>query len=266
VILDWLTSEQTVKSREHYQSLTYETMRSLALDDSLDDSERVGFPATYRKAKERMLFDDIVSKLTNLALDNQLFIDIGSGFSKLTECFISQLRSRGTRMVFSDSEEMLGLFPKNADIELIPGPFPENWPQLAHLRNQATAVLCYSVLHMVAHEGNVLGFADHLTALLKTGGQLLIGDIPNASKRARFFGSERGRRSHQNFAAEHPGLADPADVPHEFLTPPLGSLDDSFILSLVAHFRCQGFGAYVMPQNTGLPFFNRREDILVVKH
>lgn len=231
----------------------------------MSDSERVGFPPSYREGREQHIYEDIASKLTNLHLDNQLFMEIGCGYSRLTAHFISQLKARGTRMVFSDSEEMLALFPEDPALHLVPGRFPANWSQLSRWEGAANAVLCYSVLQMVAQAGGVTEFVDHLGLLLADGGQLLIGDIPNASKRARYFASAAGRQFHRDYVAAQGLNVDPEEVPAEFLNPPPGSLDDTFVLSLVARFRNRGFDAHVLPQSPHLPFFNRREDLLVVK-
>lgn len=240
-------------------------MRGLATNTAMSDSERVGFPPSYREGREAHIFDDVASKLTHLRLENQLFIEIGSGYSRLTACFMDQLQARGTRMVFSDSAEMLALFPESPAVERVPGRFPDNWSQFAPWEGRADAVLCYSVLQMVAEAGGVEEFVDHLGMLLASGGQLLIGDIPNASKRARYFASEAGRQYHRDYVARHGLEADANEVPAEFLNPPPGSLDDSFILTLAARFRRRGFDAYILPQSPHLPFFNRREDLLVVK-
>lgn len=252
-----------MKSKEHYGSLTYESMRLLALDKRLEDSERVGFPPSYRQGREQLIYEDIASKVTNLDLDEQIFLEVGSGFSRLTEEFILRLSEHRTQMVFSDSEEMLAHFPKHPLLTLVPGPFPDNWGALAEWHGRAGAVLCYSVIQMVCKSGDVFDFLDHLGMLLRSGGQLVIGDVPNDSKRARFFGSEEGRRFHREFAKQH-GLA--PEVPPEFLTPASGSLDDAFVFAVLARFRSRGYEAYVLPQSTDLPFANRREDILVIKH
>jgi SAM-dependent methyltransferase len=261
-----VTAPKIVKSKEHYQSLTYDSMRRLAQDKTIADSERVGFPPAYRQGKEELLFEDIVSKLTNLRLSEQVFVEVGCGFSKLTEYYIDRLTGKGTKMVFSDSEEMLALFPPGELLELIPGPFPANWSAMAHLEGEASAVLCYSVAQMVYEHGDIFDFLDHLGRLLAEGGQLLIGDIPNASKRARFFKSERGRRFHRDYVGGDDPPGEGPEVPSEFLNPPPGSIDDSFLLSVVERFRSSGFEAYILPQPEELPFSNRREDILVIKN
>ncbi len=259
---DFVKQLMSMHTKVDYASLTYESMRRMALDTSLEDSERVGFPVSYRQNREQEILDDICSKLTNLNAPKQLFVEVGSGYSNLTRLLIERQKKYETRMVFCDSEEMLSLFPSNPLIECVPGPFPENWPTMSRFESMADVVLCYSVIQMVATAGSVFSFVDYLASLLKSGGQLLIGDIPNESKRARFFSTERGRASHIEFARTH-GLS--CDVPREFLTPARGSLDDSFIFSLIARFRSRGYEAYVLPQREELPFANRREDILVFK-
>jgi hypothetical protein len=252
-----------VNNKSHYDSLTYESMRQLALDDSVGDSERVGFPSAYREGREECIVEDIAGKLTNMEREGQTFIEVGSGYSQLTQQIISRLSRKNTRMIFSDSEEMLSLIPRHPLIDLVPGPFPANWNEMSRWEGSADMVLCYSVTQMVCKAGNVLEFADRLAMLLRSGGQLLIGDLPNDSKRARFFSSEEGRRFHREFAARHHLQG---EMPRSFLHPEPGSLDDAFVISFLTRFRSQGYEAYVMPQHPNLPFANRREDILIVKH
>ena len=53
------------------------------------------------------------------------------------------------------------------------------------------------------------------------------------------------------------------DVAFNVLEP--GAFDDAVVLAIVSRCRSAGFDAYVVPQHEGLPFANRREDILVVR-
>ena len=64
---------------------------------------------------------------------------------------------------------------------------------------------------------------------------MLIGDIPNASKKKRFLSSE-----------------------------PL-CIDDSVIFSILQRYRSMGCESYLLEQLSGLPMNNTREDILIVK-
>jgi hypothetical protein len=86
---------------------------------------------------------------------------------------------------------------------------------------------------------------------------MLIGDVPNLSKRRRFFGSANGVRFHQQFMHTQ-------SLPEvHFNRLERHQIDDSVILALITRARNQGFDAYVLPQPPGLPFANRREDILI---
>ena len=88
---------------------------------------------------------------------------------------------------------------------------------------------------------------------------MLIGDIPNVSKRKRFFASETGVRFHKDYMK-----TDEAPVV-EFNKVEFDQIDDAVVMSLVQRARAQGFDAYVVPQNPALPMANRREDILIVR-
>lgn len=86
---------------------------------------------------------------------------------------------------------------------------------------------------------------------------MLIGDIPNISKRKRFFSSENGISFHQNFT----GTSEVPEV--NFLQIEDDKIDDAVLLGLIMRVRAQGFDAYWLPQHGGLPMSNRREDILI---
>ena len=53
-------------------------------------------------------------------------------------------------------------------------------------------ILSYSVLHYVFVQQPLYEFLDTSLGLLADGGQMLLGDIPNVSKRKRFFSSAAG--------------------------------------------------------------------------
>jgi len=100
---------------------------------------------------------------------------------------------------------------------------------------------------------------DACLALLAPGGQLLIGDVPNVSKRKRFFASAAGVRAHQRFTGtdEAPAVA--------FNVPERAKIDDAVVFSVLARARAAGFDAFVVPQAADLPMANRREDILITR-
>lgn len=88
---------------------------------------------------------------------------------------------------------------------------------------------------------------------------MLIGDIPNVSKRKRFFASEAGIKFHQSFMQTD-------EIPDvDFRSVEFNRIDDAVLLGVIMRARAQGCDAYWLPQAEGLPMANRREDLLIAK-
>jgi SAM-dependent methyltransferase len=150
---------------------------------------------------------------------------------------------------------MLAQLPDAPRVTKVAGRFPHE--VAAHALGAFDAILAYSVLQYVFDEGDVLAFLDAALALLAPGGSLLLGDIPNVSKRARFLSSGPGKRFHEE-------LTGSAEPPPPALTDPApGGLDDDVVLRLVTQARAAGYDAYLSPLAPELPLANRREDIVV---
>ena len=107
---------------------------------------------------------------------------------------------------------------------------------------------------------NPFYFIDEAVKLLNDGGRLLIGDIPNISKRNRFFASNTGLKFHQNFTKTN------TSPEYEFNTLIEDKIDDSLVFAILSRYRNAGFEAYLLEQPINLPMRNRREDILIVKN
>ena len=120
-------------------------------------------------------------------------------------------------------------------------------------------ILVYSVLQYVFVDASVFDFVDACLELLAPEGQLLIGDIPNVSKRKRFFSSEEGARFHR----EYTGTTDRPEV--WFNAVERSKIDDAVVLGILARARAAGFDAHVLPQAPDLPMANRREDIQITR-
>ena len=243
-----------------FEEITYESFRRRAEDPSLSLHEKVGFPDSYREGKEGLILDDIASKLTRLSLREQVVVDVGAGCGGLARLMMDRCADQGHRLIQVDSPEMLALLPEAPHVEQVPGRFPDDCAGLLdELGGRADCVLAYGVLPCVFAEANVFEFVDRALELLAEGGQLLLADLANHSKRKRFFASETGVRFHQEFME----TSDRPDVAFNVLEP--GAFDDAVVLAIVSRCRSAGFDAYVVPQHEGLPFANRREDILVVR-
>jgi 2-polyprenyl-3-methyl-5-hydroxy-6-metoxy-1,4-benzoquinol methylase len=243
-----------------YDGYNYERFRQLAQDPTLSRYEKIGFPDSYRQGKEELIFQDIVSKLPLLSGRRKLHVlDIGAGCSGLQEQIADLCREADHRLFVSDSAEMLKLIDERPHQVKMPGLFPETADAILAQSGGVDVIICYSVLHCVFVDSNVWYFLDRIMELLNDGGQALIGDIPNHSKRKRFFASANGVEFHKKFmnTDQAPQV--------EFNRPEPGKIDDALLLSMVMRCQASGCDAYVVPQREGLPFANRRDDLIVRK-
>lgn len=247
-------------SYARFKNLSFDRFRQLALDDSMSRYEKIGFPNSYRQGKEEHIFKDITGKLRNLEQRNKVVLDIGPGCSGLAFLLIELCRRNEHTLLLVDSEEMLSHLPDESFVRKIPSYYPKGCGWLFETyANRVDVILTYSVIHYVFTESNVFDFVDRSIGLLAANGEMLIGDIPNLSKRRRFFSSPAGVRYHQEFTGT-------SEVPKvEFNTLETGDIDDAVILSLLMRCRNSGVEAYLLPQSDELPMANRREDILIRK-
>ena len=242
-----------------FDRLTFADFRKMANDDSLSQYQKIGFPDAYRAGAEEAIFDDIVSKLPPLTERAKRVLDIGPGCSGLPHMLLELSARHGHEVTFVDSAEMLAQIPDHPHLTKLPGAFPHEVQLPDAAEGTFDAILSYSVLHYVFAEGNVWAFLDRAIQLLAHGGSLLIGDVPNASKRKRFFSSPAGIEFHKRFMEtdEPPAVS--------FKRPEPGKIDDAVIAGLLSRARASGYDAYVLPLRSDLPLANRREDILVVR-
>ncbi len=246
------------KDPERFSELSFEDFRRMATDDSLSKYERIGFPNEYRQGKEAAIFADIVSKLPALGDRAKTILDIGPGCSDLPRMLDDLCDRQGHTLVLVDSEEMLAHHGDRPGLEKFAGQFPSGPGVLDRYREGVDGILAYSVLSIVfSEQQSVFAFLDSAMELLAPGGSMLIGDVPNISKRMRFFSSAAGRRYHREFTGRD------EDPTVEFGRPQPGRIDDAVVLGLVARARAAGYDAYPVPQPDDLPLANRREDILV---
>ena len=127
-------------------------------------------------------------------------------------------------------------------------------------------VLIYSVMNTLSDQEEAVEFMDKAVGLIAPGGRLLLGDIANGDRKARFLESASGKA----FEAEwRKDLAASAQAVTISDLPGGGSVfrpTDGFILSLMARYRERGFDTYLLPQPPALPFGNTREDLLIRRY
>lgn len=238
---------------------SFEDFRSLATDTSLSKYEKIGFPNAFRENKEALIFADILTKLPLLAEKGKTVLDIGPGCSDIPQMLIAVCEKNGHKLAFADSAEMLALLPEKDLIHKFAGFFPASAPAIENALGTVDMILCYSVFHYVYADTDYMAFIEACVSLLRGGGQMLLGDIPNLDKRNRFFASENGIAFHKRYmnTDELPVLT--------VNTPELNAIDDTVLDRIVARVRSLGCDAYIVPQPDDLPMANRRDDLIIRK-
>jgi 2-polyprenyl-3-methyl-5-hydroxy-6-metoxy-1,4-benzoquinol methylase len=241
--------------------LDYESFRALAQNPHLSRHERIGFPDSYREGFESTILADILAKLPLLTQREGLtVVDIGPGCANLPRMLIDVCKQQKHRIVLVDSEEMLAQLPdvEGTTVKVV-GCFPHNLQDLLESAGAADVVLCYSVMHYLYVDSNPFDVTDATVTLLAPGGSALYGDIPNASKRRRFFASTAGKAFHRQFT----GTDTDPEIPDNRLLQ--GKIDDSVLAGCIARAQAAGCDAYLLPQPSTLPMANRRDDLLIRK-
>lgn len=248
------------EKQKQFSRITFEEFKHFANDESFSKYEKIGFPDEYRKNQEKNIFDDLNQKL-NLDRSRINILDIGCGCSDLLKHLIHNSQHLEQNLILVDSEEMLNLTKDEACISKVPGKFPDCFDKLEKYTNQIDVIIVYSVLQHIVLDSNPYSFFDKCLELLKSEGTLIIGDIPNYSKRNRFFQSDRGKSMHQEFSNN-----DGSPAPHTEFPDNFEKIDDGLLFGIMLRYRALGFETYLVPQNPQLPMANRREDLLIVKN
>ncbi|MFI5196074.1 MAG: hypothetical protein ACHQD8_03205 [Chitinophagales bacterium] len=250
------------KDYAQYKNLSFDDLKTLAADKTISVYEKIGFPESYRNGKELDIFLDILQKLSvDLEEQNKTWLDIGPGCTDLPLMTLDFCKQMKFDLLWADSKEMLDLLPQDGIVKRFYGFFPEQMPGLIKdYQNRVDFIVCYSILHCGPfYHTCTYKFIDSALSLLKPGGKMLIGDIPNISKRKRFFATETGIQFHKDFTKTNtvPEISMPNLEP--------GEIDDGIIMGILQRYRGFGFETYLLPQNSKLPMYNRREDILICK-
>lgn len=240
-----------------FKKVGFEKFRELAKNDSLSKYEKIGFPDELRLGREIDIFRDMLAKAPTLRKESARILDIGAGCSDLPAHLLANAKALGQNLVFIDSQEMLDQIEGSHQLNKMPGYFPHDFKSLLEAGPAFDAIIVYSVLQYVLQEGNLFHFLDSAASLLACGGYLLIGDIPNVSKRKRYLISDEGRRFHKEYmqTESEPEVVMNAIEFNEF--------DDGIVFGILNRYRSFGMETYLLPQPRELPMSNRREDILI---
>jgi 2-polyprenyl-3-methyl-5-hydroxy-6-metoxy-1,4-benzoquinol methylase len=242
-----------------FSGIGFEEFKKLALDTTLSKYEKIGFPDSYRSTHEKAIFEDILKKCDRLLVPNVKVWDIGAGCSDLPMMLIEHCANHGSNVVMVDSQEMLDFLPHKSHVEKLACMFPHCAHELARDNEKVDVIICYSVIQYALVDTSFIRFFDSALKLLAPKGQFLIGDIPNVSKRKRFFSSDTGKTFHKKF------MNTTADPEVDFHTVEYDQFDDALVFALLQRARLAGFDSYILPQPMHLALANRREDILITR-
>jgi len=241
-----------------YEVKGFEEFRHRATDANLSNNEKSGFPDAFRKDISANIIQDWEKKIPSFSLASMNILDIGPGCSDLPRAFMDYCGGKKHSLTLIDSEEMLGNLPDANHVKKIKGLFPDCMEEFSGT-SSFDIIIAYSVLQYIFKAGNLFQFIDKAASLLNEGGYLLLGDIPNSTRRKRFLSSEKGRRYHQQHYDKN---GTPKVI---FNAIDHAEIDDGVILGILFRLRLSGFDCFVMPQSPDLPMANRREDILIYR-
>jgi len=249
-----------MNSKNPYARITFNEFKKRASNPFLSKYEKIGFPDDYRKNSEIDIFRDLNHKL-NLQREKITIADIGCGCSDLADLLIKNGESCNQTLIMIDSQEMLDLLPNKNYIKKINVKFPDCYEEVKQISETLDVIIVYSVMQHIILDSNPFSFIDKALELLKPGGMLLLGDLPNNTKRNRFFTSEKGIETHKNYCGNTPKPLPVVGFPNTHET-----IDDGMVFGILMRYRGLGFETYLLPQPENLPMSNRREDVLIVKN
>lgn len=215
----------------------------------LSETQQAGRYSTQAK-DERRIAPDVARKLRLSKTDT--LMDIGCGPGLVTRMVARRVR-RVVALDHPNTIRHLRRKVQGLNISLIAGEF-----LATTVSRKFDKVLIYSVVQYLASRSEALAFIDKAADLLKPGGMMLVGDLPNVDMRRRFNESPAGKRFNKIWQRNR-GAAPIIEDDEKY------SIDDTFVVEVLLHFRSKGFQAWVMAQTSGLPFAFTREDLLLVR-
>lgn len=239
--------------------VSFENYQHLAQSSEASNTAVAGRYDFQREAERRILPDLLVK----LELDvSDYLLEIGCGPGNL----LVPLSSFCANATGIDNEgaiaRLRNRFAMDTNVSCILG----NFLEMELPATRFDKILIYSVLHCLSNREEVLNFIERALSLLESGGRMLLGDVPNVSKKSRFGDSQTGQEMAKKWA-EQIKDAGSSTRPEKFKPDrDMVTFDDALVLDLLAFIRGKGFEAFLLPQPLNLPFGGSREDILVVAH
>lgn len=241
----------TINSLENFYSNLINNNKSIVLE-----SGRYKF----QRNEEKKILPEIIKNL-NLNKNDKL-IDIGCGSGSIT-MHISKKVNTVTAVDFPkilDALKARSTKKKIKNINYISGNFLN-----LKIQKKFNKILVYSVIHYMRDLNQLKILIRKMLKITLPNGKILLGEVPNISKKKRFLNSKIGKKIDQSFKVDVERLnkkyPKSMNLNNKFI-----SIDDKDLSSIIFYCNKLGADAYILPIENGLPFCNTRVNILIKKY
>ena len=225
----------------------------------------------FDEHKEASILSDILLKID--VKPTQEILDIGCGASNLTHLLLQYFSNLDCQITINDINEIIEVLEKDflvpsglKNVTKYKGFFPYDFKIENKLFDR---ILLYSVLH---YSSTPEILVEEAVKLLNTNGILLLGDLPNISKKGKFLTSNKGKKFEANYKNVNienlPHYNDHFDFVSQMKNDKnyYSLIDDSFIYEIYRKYTHLGYDVYILPQSDNLPFSYTRQDIIIRKY
>lgn len=251
--------------------------RSIKFYENLAHSEaneaiREGRPKSSQGAAEVAAWQDVFHKLR--VSKGMSVLDIGCGCGYFAKRWMESAKEENYELFLLDApkviERLMAEYGSVSEgfselIHIFKGVFPESGCHDIFSKTYDRIVF-YSVLH---YSSDPKFLIEKAASLLRPGGRLLLGDLPNMTKKARLLSSEFGRKTEAAYRGvsldQVPVYLSPEEYLSQHASKDLANINDSFVFDILSTYRKPGFEAYVVEQPANLTFSLTREDIVICK-
>ena len=241
----------TINSLENFYSNLINNNKSIVLE-----SGRYKF----QRNEEKKILPEIIKNL-NLNKNDKL-IDIGCGSGSIT-MHISKKVNTVTAVDFPKILDALKARSKKKKIKNI-NYISGNFLNLK-IQKKFNKILVYSVIHYMRDLNQLKILIRKMLKITLPNGKILLGEVPNISKKKRFLNSKIGKKIDQSFKVDVERLnkkyPKSMNLNNKFI-----SIDDKDLSSIIFYCNKLGADAYILPIENGLPFCNTRVNILIKKY